>query len=182
MEDINQTGKFLAYILRHNPSAVEIELDEHGFANVQQLLDGVNRTGRRLDMQTLEEIVAKDSKGRYSFNSDKSKIRANQGHSVQVDLQLEEKNPPDTLYHGTAERFLESIKQSGIQKRSRNFVHLSKDEQTATAVGIRHGKPVILVINAKQMAQDGFKFYISENGVWLTDSVPFKYVTQIISQ
>ena len=171
------TGKFLAYILRHNPSAVGIELDKNGWADVEDLLDCVQRTGRVLDFALLEEIVATDDKGRFSFNEDKSKIRANQGHSIDVDLQLEEKLPPAVLYHGTAEKYLDGIKQNGIEKRTRNFVHLSPDEQTAVKVGSRHGKPAVLKIDTAGMYDDGFKFYLSENGVWLTQFVPFKYVT-----
>lgn len=174
------TGKFLAYVLRHNPAAVGIELDNNGWANVDELLDGVQRSGRSINIALLEEIVATDDKCRYSFNEDKSKIRANQGHSVDVDLQFEEKTPPDILYHGTAEKYFESIKQNGIQKRTRQYVHLSLNVQTATSVGARHGKPVVLKIDAKGMVSDGCKFYLSENGVWLTDFVSFKYVTEII--
>lgn len=147
---------------------------------MDELLQGVQVSGRSIDMATLEEIAATDNKGRFAFNGDKSKIRAVQGHSFAVDLQLEEKTPPDTLYHGTAEKYLKSIKQNGIEKRNRQYVHLSCDEQTAVKVGSRHGKPVVLRIYAGQMAADGFKFYLSENGVWLTDSVPFKYVKDII--
>lgn len=113
------TGKYLAYILRHNPAAVGIELDINGWADVNELLDGVLKSGRSIDMSTPEEIVATDNKGRFAFNGNKSKIRAVQGHSIAVDLQLEEKTPPDILYHGTAEKYLESIKQNGIEKRSR---------------------------------------------------------------
>ncbi len=174
------TGKYLAYILRHNPAAAGIELDINGWADVGELLRGVQRSGRAISLATLEEIVATDNKGRFAFNEDKSKIRAVQGHSFAVDLQLEERTPPDTLYHGTAEKNLESIKQNGIEKRNRQYVHLSSDEQTAKKVGSRHGKPVVLIICAGQMAADGFKFYLSENGVWLTDGVPFNYVKDII--
>ena len=180
MELKKMTGKFLAYVLRHNPAAVGIELDENGWAKVDELLVGVQRSGRLIDITALEEIVATDDKHRFSFNEDKSKIRANQGHSIDIDLGLEEKTPPDILYHGTAEKYIDNIKQNGIQKRNRQYVHLSSDKQTAIKVGSRHGKPVIFKIDAKQMVMDGFKFYLSENGVWLTDYVSFKYFTKII--
>ena len=173
------TGRFLAYVLRHNPAAAGIELDNNGWANVGELLDGVQRSGRSIDITKLEEIVVTDDKCRFSFNEDKSRIRANQGHSIDVDLELEEKTPPDVLYHGTAEKYIESIKQNGIQKRTRRFVHLSITEQAALKVGSRHGEPIVLKIDAKQMYSDGYKFYLSENGVWLTDNVPFKYVTEM---
>lgn len=153
-----------------------MELDKNGWADVDELIAGVQRSGRNIDIKILEEIVAADDKGRFAFNGDKSKIRAVQGHSIDVDLELEARTPPDVLYHGTAEKYLDGIKQKGIQKRTRNFVHLSLNEQTAVKVGSRHGKPVVLKIDAARMFKDGFKFYLSENGVWLTDFVPLRYI------
>lgn len=171
---------FVARVLRHNPAAAGIVLDKNGWTDVNELINGVNRTGRHIDFNILEEIVATDEKCRFAFNSDKSKIRASQGHSIEVDLELEEKVPPSVLFHGTAEKYLESIKGQGIKKKTRNFVHLSLNEQTAVKVGSRHGSPVVLKIDAKRMADEGFKFFVSENGVWLTDFVPFEYVIEII--
>ena len=179
MKVFKPTGRFLAYVLRHNSAAAGIELDKNGWANVDELLVGVQRSGRSIDITKLEEIVATDDKCRFSFNEDKSKIRANQGHSIDVDLEFGEETPPDILYHGTAEKYIESIKQNDIQKRTRQFVHLSITEQAALNVGSRHGKPIVLKIDAKQMYSDGYKFFLSENGVWLTDNVPFKYATEI---
>ena len=173
-------SKFLAYILRHNPSAAGIELDSHGWAEVDALIEGVCKTGRFLDMQLLEEIVQTDSKQRYSFNGDRTKIRANQGHSVDVDVEMEICAPPDILYHGTAEKYIESIREQGILKRNRNFVHLSTDAETAIKVGSRHGNPIVLKINTKQMHEDGYIFLLSENGVWQTEQVPYIYVTEEI--
>lgn len=174
------TGKFLAYILRHNPSAVNISLDEYGWANVAKLIKGVCSTGRQLDLTTLENIVATDGKQRFAFNDDHSKIRANQGHSLSVDAQMAECRPPTVLYHGTAEKYLDGIKANGIEKRTRNYVHLSKDIVTAVKVGSRHGNAVVLVINTQQMYLDGYKFLLSANGVWQTECVPFRYVIEII--
>lgn len=178
--NMSNLSVFVVLVLRHNPAAAGITLDKNGWADVNGLINGINRTGRQIDFKTLAEIVATDKKRRFAFNSDKSKIRASQGHSVDVDLELEETAPPKFLYHGTAEKYFESIKRLGVEKRTRNFVHLSPDEQTALKVGSRHGSPVILKIDAQKMADDGFKFFISENGVWLTDRVPFEYVIEII--
>lgn len=168
-------GRFLSLVLRHDPAAAGISLDEHGWADVKELLAGVNRTGRKIDMDTLERIVRENSKQRYSFNEDHSKIRANQGHSVSVDVELKETQPPQYLYHGTASRFLPSIQREGIRKMSRQYVHLSGDFETAMAVGKRHGSPVVITIDAAAMAGDGVTFYRSENGVWLCEHVEPKY-------
>lgn len=174
--DILSLGKFFSYVLRHNPSAVGITLDNNGYANVDELIVGVQKSGRQMDMATLEEIVITDEKGRFSFDGYKTKIRANYGHSICVDLQLQEQTPPNVLYHGTAEKYVESIKENGLHKKARNFVHLSADCETAQKVGARHGKPIVLEINARLMAKDGYRFYLSTNGIWLTDVVPAKYI------
>lgn len=172
----NHIGKFISLILRHKPNTIGITLDQNGWANTQELLNGLNAAGKKVDIEQLINIVNTDNKRRFSFNSDKSKIRANQGHSIPVNLGLLELVPPTILYHGTSEKFIESIKQNGIQKRSRQYVHLSSNIETAVAVGKRHGNPIVLKINTEQMFLDGYKFYLSENGVWLTDNVPYQYV------
>lgn len=175
----NETDKlsvFISLILRHKPEAAGIVLDEHGWANVEELLAGINNTGRSIDMETLEGIVQTDQKGRYSFNEDKTLIRANQGHSIPVDVELEEQKPPEILYHGTAARFVDRIMQQGLKPMSRLYVHLSKDVETAVKVGNRHGDPVVLKIDAKKMYEDGEKFYLSANGVWLVKFVDKKYI------
>ncbi len=171
------TSIFLSLVLRHQPSAAGILLDRHGWANIDELIEGVNRTGRYfLDRRTLEEIVANDAKQRYSISADGTKIRANQGHSVKVDVDLTETEPPEYLYHGTAERFCESIRTEGLKSKTRLYVHLSKDKHTATAVGKRHGKPVVLTVSSGKMYRDGYKFYLSVNDVWLTKYVPVGYI------
>ena len=169
-------SKFISLALRHHPEAAGVTLDSEGYADTAALIKGVAEKFRGFDMKALEKIVAEDEKKRYSFNEDKTKIRANQGHSVQgVDPGLAEKIPPEVLYHGTAERFMSSIKTEGLQKMSRQYVHLSVDKQTAEKVGVRHGKPVIITIDTAAMHRDGYKFLLSENGVWLTEKVPPEY-------
>ena len=172
--NLTKTSKYISLILRHKPEAIGITLDKHGWAKVKDLIKGVNKT-HPLDMEMLEEIVATDEKQRYSFNEDKTLIRANQGHSINVDVELEEVEPPEYLWHGTGERYVESIDVEGLIPKSRLYVHLSQDMQTATSVGKRHGVPVIYLIDAAKMYEDGFKFYKSKNDVWLTKSVPVEY-------
>lgn len=172
------TSRFISLVLRHKPSCAGITLDAHGWADVNELIAGVNKK-HPLDMRLLEEIVATDEKGRYSFNEDKTKIRANQGHSIDVDVELEELTPPDVLYHGTAEKYVQSILKDGLMPRSRLYVHLSRDADTARVVGKRHGAPVVFAIDAGAMADDGVKFFISKNGVWLTKTVPTRYLKLI---
>ena len=170
-----KTSKFISLILRHKPETIGITLDEHGWADVSELISGVSKT-RPLDMEDLERIVAEDEKQRYSFNEDKTLIRANQGHSIPVDVELEQVEPPEILYHGTATRFVESIDREGLIPKSRLYVHLSGDEETAVKVGRRHGKPVIYRIKSGEMHRDGYVFYKSVNGVWLIKAVPVKYL------
>ena len=174
----NSTGRFIAMILRHKPETIGIKLDEHGWARVDELIAGIAKI-RPFDMEMLEEIVRTDSKQRYSFNEDKTLIRANQGHSIPVDVELEQKTPPDVLWHGTGEKYVESINRIGLIPKSRLYVHLSKDYEIAKTVGNRHGKPVVYRVNAKQMAEDGYPFYLSVNGVWLTKEVPVQYLSTL---
>lgn len=175
-----ELGRFISLILRHKPETINLLLDEFGWAKVDDLINGMCKIGKKIDTETLQRIVDENNKQRYSFNNDKTKIRANQGHSIKVDVELEEKKPPEYLYHGTADRFADSIMEVGIKRQSRQHVHLSKDMDTAYAVGKRHGKPIVLKIMAKQMYDDGYKFYISKNMVWLTEFVPVKYVSKEI--
>ena len=175
-KQMTHTSKFISLVLRHQPDAAGITLDAHGWADVKALLRGMASAGQPADMEMLEEIVRTDAKQRYAFNEDHTKIRANQGHSVAVDLELKPVTPPEYLWHGTAGRFLDSIMKDGLRPMSRQYVHLSPDTETAVKVGTRHGKPVILQVAAAQMVQDGYSFYRAENGVWLTDSVPPQYL------
>lgn len=172
---IIELSRYLSLILRHKPEVIGITLDDHGWANVEEVIAGINKT-RFFDRKTLEEIVATDDKQRYSFNENKTLIRANQGHSIPVDVGLEEVVPPDILYHGTGMKYFDSIKELGLIPKSRLYVHLSDNLMTAFAVGTRHGEPVVLGINAKAMIKNGYKFYRSANGVWLTKEVPPRYI------
>ena len=171
---MRSTSKFLSLILRHKPQIIGIELDEHGWADVDELISRV----KNLDRATLEQIVATDEKQRYSFSADKKLIRANQGHSIPVDVELAESEPPEILYHGTSESFGSAIIAQGLLKMSRLYVHLSSDIETAEKVGRRHGKPKIFLVESLKMFNDGYKFFRSVNGVWLTEHVPAKYLKE----
>lgn len=169
-------SKFLSKYLRHEPEALGLTLESGGWVRVDDLLAGAKKIGFSVSQEELVQVVADNDKKRFSFDQSGTKIRANQGHSTEVDLQLKEVAPPEQLFHGTVERFLDAILVEGLKKMDRHDVHLSKDIQTATKVGERRGKPVILVIDSAKMAADGFTFRLSENGVWLTDHVPPQYI------
>ena len=171
-----KTSKFLSYVLRHHPELIGLHLDENGWANVEELIEKSTNYSQGFTFEELDEIVQTNDKKRFIFNDDKSKIRANQGHSIAIDLALKPQQPPEFLFHGTAQANVKSILEKGIEKRNRQHVHLSQDKETATKVGMRHGKPVILTIKTKEMFADGIQFYLSENNVWLTDFVDFKYI------
>ena len=178
-KQLEEISKFIALILRHKPETIGITLDEHGWAKVDELIDGISKT-YVFNMEMLEEIVRTDKKGRYSFSEDKTLIRANQGHSINVDVELEEKEPPEFLWHGTGEKFVSGIDTEGLIPKSRLYVQLSKDEDTALQVGARHGKPVLYRVLSGKMYKDGYVFYLSKNGVWLTKKVPLEYLEKKI--
>ena len=179
-KSVKEISKFIALILRHKPEAAGITLDEHGWASVQDMIEGINATGKHhLDVALLEEIVQTDEKQRYSYNEDHTLIRANQGHSVPVDVELEEKTPPVVLYHGTGEKFAASIEEQGLIPKSRLYVHLSADIGTAKTVGSRHGKPVVYAVDCERMVKDGYVFFLSVNQVWLTKAVPVEYLRRM---
>ena len=168
-------SRFLAMVLRHKPQSVGIELDAHGWADVSAIVMAFSKMGV-FTLAILKEIVIDDEKKRYSFNEDGTKIRANQGHSVKVDVELVEAVPPAVLYQGTGIKYVESIDKEGLLPRQRLYVHLSSDVETAMKVGKRHGKPFVYEVLAGEMARDGYKFYLSANGVWLTKCVPVKFL------
>lgn len=167
-----EASKFLSYVLRHRPDSVGVTLDAEGWIEVEVLLGALSDHGRPLTRTELEEIVATSDKQRFALDGDR--IRANQGHSVQVDLALEPRTPPEVLYHGTVERFLASIRERGLLKGQRTHVHLSADRETATRVAQRRGKPVILEIECGRMREH--VFYLSDNGVWLVEAVPPEFI------
>ncbi len=173
--DLNRLSRYISLILRHKPEVIGIQLDRHGWADVQALIDGI-RKSRAFDREMLEEIVRTDEKQRYSFNEDKTLIRANQGHSIPVDVELQTVEPPEYLYHGTGEKYAGSIERIGLIPKSRLYVHLSGDEETAKKVGMRHGKPVVYRVKSGRMQADGHLFYRSVNGVWLVKAVPAEYL------
>lgn len=171
-----KASKFMSLVLRHKPQELGLELDECGWLVTNHLIGGMNGKGYNVDISDIERIVEEDDKQRYSFNADKTKIRANQGHSIKVNLELIAIEPPNALYHGTSRVASYSICVNGITKQARQYVHLSADIETASKVGKRHGELVILEVDSKKMYKDGYKFYLSNNGVWLTDFVPYVYL------
>lgn len=179
-EKLVKLSRFISCILRHKPHIIGIELDKNGWARTDALIEGINNSNRFITMDMLNKIVKTDEKQRYSFNSDKSLIRANQGHSVNVQVDLKEMTPPDILYHGTGKKYCESIDKTGLIPKGRLYVHLSKDKETAYSVGSRHGEPVIYIVHAKEMHNAGFKFYLSKNNVWLIERVPHYYLEKVI--
>ena len=169
-------SRYMTFLLRHHPEQAGLTLDQHGWAHVDELIKGIQKRYPQFQREILEEIVRTDSKQRYAFNEDHTLIRANQGHSIPVDVEFKQALPPDILYHGTAIKYLSSIQQQGLISKSRLYVHLSTDIETAIKVGKRHGKPVVYQINAKQMYQDGILFYLSANHIWLVKKVPLQYM------
>ena len=172
---LTELSRYISLILRHKPETIGITLDEHGWANVEELINGIAKN-YEFNMDILERIVKTDNKQRYSFNDDKTLIRANQGHSISVDVELEKIVPPEYLWHGTGEKYVTSIDRNGLISKSRLYVHLSIDKETAINVGKRHGKPVIYRVKSGEMEKAGYIFYCSKNGVWLTKEVPVKFL------
>ena len=175
-KETTRVSKFLSLVLRHEPQRIGITLDESGWTSVDALLEGLNRHGLAITFPDLQHVVTTNPKRRFAFSEDGKMLRANQGHSIEVDLGFTPQQPPHVLYHGTAEKNIASILESGLQKRQRHHVHLSAEEETAMAVGRRYGKPVVLEINTAEMYKAGHVFFLSENGVWLVDEVPPVYI------
>ncbi|MCP3924420.1 MAG: RNA 2'-phosphotransferase [Desulfobacterales bacterium] len=174
MQSTRKISKYFSYILRHHPEAIGITLDDEGWAQIDELIEKTKKF--KLTMEMIQTVVDTNDKKRFTLSSDKRRIKANQGHSIEVDLALEPIDPPDFLLHGTAQKSIESIMDKGILKGQRHHVHLSETKETAFAVGQRYGKPVLLKIDSNKMAGDGFKFYKSLNGVWLVEGVPPRYI------
>ncbi|WP_282080807.1 RNA 2'-phosphotransferase [Aquimarina algiphila] len=169
-------SKFLSLILRHNPDKIKLYLDENGWADVSELLSKAKRHQPSLDMKLLKEIVETNDKKRFAFNEGETRIRANQGHSIQIDLEYTPTQPPEFLYHGTIAKFMDAIREKGLLKMNRHHVHLSEERETATKVGSRRGKPIILNVRSGEMYTNGIEFFQSDNGVWLTDTVAPEYI------
>ncbi|MFZ5636415.1 MAG: RNA 2'-phosphotransferase [Pseudomonadota bacterium] len=175
MDDVVAASKFLSFVLRHRPGSIGLVLDDAGWADIDALVR-LAQPRIALTRDLVERAVAGNDKRRFAISDDGRRIRARQGHSIDVDLALPTTTPPERLYHGTASRFVESIREAGLIKRSRQHVHLSADADTAARVGSRHGTPVVLIVRAGEMAASGHVFFLSENGVWLTDAVPPAFI------
>lgn len=175
-KELIRISKFLSYVLRHNPAAIGLQLNEEGWAWVDELISCAARKGRNIALEQLKEVIATDEKKRFSFSPDGHSVRANYGHSIKVELNLKPVEPPAILYHGTAGQSIESILKRGIKASGRRYVHLSPDFETAVNVGKRHGKPIVLTIDSKKMYEDGFRFYCPVDGVWLVKDVPPGYL------
>ncbi|AJE04879.1 RNA 2'-phosphotransferase [Geobacter pickeringii] len=174
---LTKISKFLSLILRHRPEAIGLRLDQAGWVNISELIERAYQSGVRMTSEQLRQVVATSNKQRFSISADGTRIRANQGHSTPVNLGLQAMVPPEMLYHGTSIRSLKAIRNEGIRRGGRNHVHLSQDEAMARDVGRRHGPPVVLTIMAREMADAGFSFYRSVNGIWLTEWVPTIYIS-----
>ena len=172
-------SKFLSLVLRHKPDTIGIALDAHGWTDVEQLIKKMNEANMSIDMDMLRHVVVTNPKKRFAFNETSDRIRANQGHSVDVELEYKAQRPPAILYHGTGERSVGQIQKTGLLRLSRHHVHLSADIETARNVGQRHGTPVVFEVLAEQMFLDKFEFYLSDNGVWLTDHVPLNFLRRM---
>lgn len=178
-ERLVRISKYLSRHLRHDPARLGLELAPGGWVGVDELLAACARHGFHFSRAELAEVVARNDKRRFSFDETGGRIRANQGHSVEVDLQLEPAAPPPVLYHGTGEPAVEAIEAGGLSRMKRHHVHLSADVETARRVGARHGRPAVFAVDAARMAEAGHEFYVSSNGVWLTDSVPAEYLRRL---
>jgi putative RNA 2'-phosphotransferase len=175
-KQLDKVSKFLSFVLRHKPSAISLKLDDQGWAEVSELIDKAS-SEMPLTAELIKQVVVTNEKHRFSLSEDSRRIRANQGHSIKVDLDLTPMAPPTILYHGTATRFLSSILKEGLRSGQRHHVHLSTDIETATSVGQRYGKPLVLQVSSGEMYQQRFIFFVSENGVWLTESVPVNFLS-----
>ncbi len=175
-KQLTKISKFMSLVLRHAPEKIGLTLDENGWANVSDLIAKMKKHGTRIDRETLEYIVSNNNKKRFAFSDDGERIRASQGHSIQIELGYTAQRPPAKLYHGTSHKNVDNIFRTGIQKMSRHHVHLSADKATARNVGSRHGKPVILTIDTQAMEKENYTFFCSDNGVWLVDSVPKRFI------
>lgn len=177
-QNLVKVSKFLSLVLRHKPEHIGITLQNNGWVNVDALIKAANNHGFSISKEILSEVVLTNDKQRFSFSDNGKEVRANQGHSVSIEIDFLEEIPPAILFHGTVNSALEGIRTKGIDRMKRQYVHLSSTKAAANTVGARRGKPIVLKVNAKHMLNDGFKFYLSNNGVWLTKTVPYKYLIE----
>jgi len=171
-----EISKLLSLVLRHTPERIGITLDKNGWTDIKQLISKAKKAGYKLTLEEILETVQTNDKQRFTISEDGRKIRAAQGHSIDIDLALHPIEPPEILFHGTASANLNSIFEQGIQSAKRQYVHLSSNEETALKVGNRHGKAIVLKISSGQMFKEGFNFFKADNGVWLTDHILPKYI------
>jgi putative RNA 2'-phosphotransferase len=171
-----KASKFLSYVLRHDPGSIGLELEDGGWVDVAELIRCASEGGVSLTEEVIEDVLSAGGKQRFSLNEDGSRLRANYGHSVPVELEMEPCVPPRTLYHGTATRFLNLIFHQGVTPRRRQFVHLSADRETAAEVGRRHGEPVVLVVDSGRMSDEGAEFFVAPDDIWLTKSIPVEFI------
>ena len=174
--ELKKKSKFLSLVLRHQPDRISIELDEAGWVDVEVLMTALTRHNKGMSRATLDEVVSTNDKQRFSFNGDGTRIRANQGHSVGIELGYEPATPPEILFHGTPVQFVKTIAEQGLKRMNRHHVHLHVDVATSTAVGQRRGQPVLLKVRALDMHQAGHEFFVTPNDVWLTDHVPTEFI------
>lgn len=182
-QELVRISKFMSLVLRHEPEKIGLNMDSEGWVSVEELINKINghsssklKGTEKITKDIIDEVVDTNEKKRFAYNSDGTKIRASQGHSIDVDLKMSSVSPPEILFHGTASRFIHFIKKDGIKKMNRQHVHLSSTKSTAISVGSRHGDSCVIVVKSGDMKRDGFVFFMSENGVWLTDNVPSKYL------
>ncbi|SMO47040.1 RNA 2'-phosphotransferase [Fodinibius sediminis] len=177
-EGVRSASKFLSYVLRHHPEAIDLEVDSHGWASIRELIQKASQQGRRLDRSLINKIIDESARQRFNLSADGRFIRAGYGHSIDVDLQLRPRIPPDPLFHGTAKQFLPSILSEGLRAGGRNFVHLSAEKKNARIIGKPHGRPVVLCINTAGMSRSEYPFYQSgsDPGIWLVKSVPVQFL------
>lgn len=179
MADHKQISKTLSYWLRHKPDDANLTLDAQGWASLDAVLAALASRNPDADFDVLLEVVEHNDKQRFELSADLTRIRARQGHSVEIALDLAPVTPPETLYHGTVERFIDPILHDGLLRMKRHHVHLSADTETATRIGARRGKPIILEVAAGAMQADGFSFFVTDNGVWLVDHAPARYLRRL---
>lgn len=177
--ELIKISKFLSLILRHKPESIGVSMSPHGWVKIDELIKADQQHRIHLTKKLIDEVITTNDKQRFTYSTDGESIRANQGHSINIELELKPSKPPKILYHGTASRFMENIRKKGLLKMNRQHVHLSLLKKTAYDVGKRHGKPIILIIDAQTMTKDGYDFYLSQNGVWLTEHVAPQYLTKL---